>query len=234
MFTCKSAHSRLIRLLLFTVLAGSVAAFACEVAYVLLGSNFHVVVDGKCYRSAQPSLSDLQHFVERYGIRTVVNLRGENEDEEWYHAEKRRTHELGAVHLDVGLFGRHPPYEDDLQNLVKALDNAAQPMLLHCQSGGDRAGMAATAFLLLRSDTSLEEAREQLSLRFGHNPFGNAACQGRLFDCYARWLGEQNLVHSPERFRTWACKHYRRAQVINACDFNRPAVFHEPPLARFD
>lgn len=213
---------------------GSMLAVASEIVYVLVGQNFHVVVQNQCYRSGQPSLRQLEGTVRDLGIRTVINLRGDNDGVNWYDREKQKAKELGVVHLDAGLFGRHPPYEDDLHNLIKALDRAVPPILLHCQSGGDRAGLASTAFLLLKSDTPLEEARKQLSLRFGHNPFGNAACQGRLLDSYARWLQERNLTHTPDYFRNWACKHYRRVDVINECDLNRPPTFVEPPIARFD
>ena len=224
----------LVGCVLLTAALGSIAAFASEAVYVLLGPNFHVVRDHECYRSAQPSLGDLEHFAQEYGIRTVINLRGDNIGEDWYHAEKDKSEQLGILHLDAGLFGRHPPYEDDLHNLVKAIDTAKKPILLHCMSGGDRAGMASTAFLLLQTETPLAEARKQLSLRFGHNPFGNAACHGRLFDAYARWLNQHAYTHTPDRFRTWARKHYRRAEIVNDCDLNVPPTFAEPPLARFD
>ena len=227
------AVRRLLSCLCLTAALGSVAAFASEAVYVLLGSNFHVVRADECYRSAQPSLADLQHFAQTYGIRTVINLRGANDDEDWYHAEKEKSRELGLAHMDAGLFGRHPPFEDDLHNLVKALDTAKQPILLHCQSGSDRAGMASAVFLLLRTQTPLAEARKQLSLRFGHNPFGNAACHGKFFDAYARWLDLQKLSHAPDHFRTWARNHYRRCQIVNPCDHNRPPTFDEPPLADF-
>src|SRR5688500_13884949 len=121
------AVRRVLSCLLFTGALGSVAAFASEAMYVLLGPNFHVVRPLECYRSAQPTLSDLEHFAQTYGIRTVINLRGDNEGEDWYHAEKQKSQELGMAHVDAGLFGRHPPYEDDLHNLVKALDTAKQP-----------------------------------------------------------------------------------------------------------
>src|SRR5688572_20485158 len=97
------AIRRVLSCLIFTSALGSVAAFASEAVYVLLGPNFHEVRAHECYRSAQPSLGDLEHFAETYGIRTIINLRGDNDGEDWYHAEKEKSRQLGLTHLDCGL-----------------------------------------------------------------------------------------------------------------------------------
>ena len=38
--------------------------------------NFHEVKAGEFYRSAQPSADALSRYIDRHGIRTVINLRG--------------------------------------------------------------------------------------------------------------------------------------------------------------
>src|ERR671922_1591104 len=56
--------------------AGLALAACGHAGYVVFGPNFHAVVPGAVYRCAQPSGPRLERWVRRYGIRTVVNLRG--------------------------------------------------------------------------------------------------------------------------------------------------------------
>ena len=46
--------------------------------YLRLSGNFHAVEEGVIYRSAQLSGDDFQNRIRTYGIRTIINLRGEN------------------------------------------------------------------------------------------------------------------------------------------------------------
>jgi len=54
-----------------------------------------------------------------------------------------------------------------VRHLVEVLDRSEKPLLLHCNRGADRSGMAATMALLLETDTSLEKARGQLATLIG-------------------------------------------------------------------
>ena len=43
-----------------------------------LGDNLHAVVPGELYRSAQPTPELIADYQKSYGIKTIINLRGEN------------------------------------------------------------------------------------------------------------------------------------------------------------
>ena len=77
-------------------------------------------------------------------------------------------------------------------------------ILVHCFSGSDRSGLAAALGILLRSDGTIAEARRQLSIYYGHNPFGKASCHDRVLDRYEEWLLRNGLEHSPRKLQTWA------------------------------
>src|SRR5262245_46726283 len=55
--------------------AGLLVAVLAEVGRVFVGPNFHTVLPGRVYRTAQPSPDRLERLVRGYGIRTVINLR---------------------------------------------------------------------------------------------------------------------------------------------------------------
>lgn len=195
-------------------LLGLLLAAVVQFVYVCLGPNFHTVVPGCCYRSAQPSAAQIEALVQRHGIRTVFNLRGFNPGKDWYEEESQATRRLGIERVDLHMCGCYPPPEWELRKLVAGLEQATLPILLHCHSGSDRSALASAVFLLLRTGTGLEQARQQLHLIYGHNPWGMGSCQRRLLDHYEVWLEQQNLTHAPEHFSSWARNRYRSSEIL--------------------
>ncbi|MFP3802848.1 hypothetical protein, partial [Paraburkholderia sp. SIMBA_027] len=65
--------------------------------------NFHTVIEGQLYRSAQPTPSQLDTYVKEHGIKTIINLRGEKQNAAWYQAEIQTAQELGVEHVDFGM-----------------------------------------------------------------------------------------------------------------------------------
>lgn len=180
-----------------------------EAARTFLGSNFHTVVTGRCYRCAQPATADLRVLLRTLGIRTIINLRGE-EDQEWYRREVALAREMGVCLVDRGMWAARPATEEEFRVIVADVDAAEEPVLIHCVSGIDRSGIVSALFLLLRTDADVDRAMGQLSVCFGHNPWGKASCQDRILQSYAAWLAENNLRHHPDYFRCWAYAEYRQ------------------------
>src|SRR5262245_25326937 len=170
------------------VVLGVLLAGVAQVYDVTLGGNVREVIPGRLYRCAQPSADGLEALVRRHGIRTVVNLRGDNVGEPWYERERQTARRLGVAFVDVGLWAYHPPLADQLCLLVDTLRGAEYPVLVHCNSGGDRAGLASALGVLLQTAADVPAARGQLAWWLGHNPLGMAACHDRLLDRYDEWL----------------------------------------------
>jgi predicted protein tyrosine phosphatase len=105
--------------------------------------------------------------------------------------------------VDVGLWASQPPDRDEMRRFVQTLDESPYPILIHCQQGGDRTGMASVLVLLLQTDAGINAAKGQLSLRYGHYPYGRAAVMDRYLAAYERWLGKEGLEHSPAHLRRW-------------------------------
>lgn len=180
---------------------------------VFLGSNLHAVVPGKCYRSAQPTPAFLLNIQRTHGIRSIVNLRDENEDESWYQQEKHAAQQLGLELINTGLGSKEQPPEEDFYRFVQAMKDAPEPILIHCASGNDRTSLAAAVYLLMRTDTPISEARGQLSLRYGHIPWSKASCLRRILDSYETWLEQNGKDHNADLFYYWGM-HIYRPEVI--------------------
>ncbi|MCJ8517914.1 protein tyrosine/serine phosphatase [Pseudorhizobium tarimense] len=132
-----------------------------------LTGNFHEVIAGELYRSAQPTAAALERYIQSYGIKTVVNLRGES-SRDWYRDEKSVTARLGVNHLDFKMSaGRELTPEESFQ-LISLLRDAPKPILIHCQGGSDRTGLASVMYLQQIANVDEETAEWQLSLLYGH------------------------------------------------------------------
>src|SRR5438067_2518005 len=75
--------------------------------------------------------------------------------------------------------------------------------------GVDRTGLATTIALLLKTDTPFAEARQSLSLRYIHLPFGRTGHLDHFLDLYERWLHEQGQEHTTGSAREWLLHGYR-------------------------
>jgi len=158
------------------------AVFLPEVFRVTLGPNFHTVIDQRFYRAAQPSGATLENYIRAYGIHTVINLRGPNHGEDWFDEEEQVARRLGACFVTVNISASDKPQEEELRKLIQTFDKCPLPILVHCYSGSDRSGFASACYLLLHTPSTVSEARAQLSLRFGHFPWGKAGCLGQILD----------------------------------------------------
>jgi hypothetical protein len=189
-------------------LIGLLLALGMEAGRVLFGSNVHVVVPGQVYRSAQLSPHELKKLVQKYHLRTVVNLRGCCPGIDWYEAESRATHALDVSQEDICFSAGHLPSISEMRRLTEVLDESERPLVLHCKRGADRTGLAAAVFLLSQTETSLATAQRQLGLRYGHFALGRPAYLDEFLDLYTTWLREQGCEHSSTVFRHWVEEAY--------------------------
>jgi protein tyrosine/serine phosphatase len=149
------------------LLACAVLASSC-LGYRILSGNFHTVVAGELYRSAQVTPTRLEAYQRLHGIRTVINLRGAKPQAAWYRDEVAAADQLGIVHIDFRMSARRPLSMDQAHALLALLKTAPKPILVHCESGADRSGLAAALYLAGIYGAGAREAQRQLSIRFGH------------------------------------------------------------------
>jgi hypothetical protein len=170
--------------------------------------NFHTVLPGRVYRSAQPSAAELETILRKYDIRTVVNLRGCCAPMDWYLDECRVTHALNVAQEDISLSAMRLPSTSEIRRLVEVLDHCEYPILFHCYRGADRTGLASAVARLLQDGVTLDDALGQLGIAYGHVPIGKTGQIDRFFQLYADWLAEHGLAHAPDVFRRWVADGY--------------------------
>lgn len=133
-----------------------------------LSGNFHTVIAGELYRSAQPSTRQLTGYVKAHGIRTVVNLRGADETASWYKDEMEASRALGLNHVDFRMSPGKRLTTEQSQELIALLKDSPRPILIHCKAGADRTGLVSTIYLQQIAGIAEDTAEWQLSPLYGH------------------------------------------------------------------
>lgn len=144
--------------------------------------NFHCITPGQAYRSAQMDKDELEYYIPKHNIRSILNLRGENSDEPWYAEEIDVCQKYNVAHYDLALSARKEPLKNDVEQLLSIFNNAPRPILIHCKAGADRSGLAGAMWKVAIDGQSKKIAKKQLSILFGHIPFGQTAAMDNFFD----------------------------------------------------
>lgn len=154
------------RSLVAVVLAA--AGLAGYLGWLQASGNFHAVVPGEFYRSAQVTPEALRAYRTEDGIRSVINLRGADPGAGWYDRETASADALGIAHYDFAMSDRRQLSDADAARLVALMRAAPKPLLIHCRAGADRTGLAAALYLTAIAGVDVERAEGQLSIRYGH------------------------------------------------------------------
>ena len=143
-------------------------ALGAYIGYLQIYGNLHEVIAGQLYRSAQPSPSQIVDYADRYNIKSIINLRGDNEGKSWYDREIKTANALGIAHFDFKMSARRELSPERIAQLTRLMRDAPKPLLIHCKSGSDRTGLAAVIYLNQIAGVPEELAEGQLSIYFGH------------------------------------------------------------------
>ena len=116
-------------------------------------------------------------------MRTIVTLRGGNSFGS-YPLEVEACERAGLTFTSFVLRSRAVPTREEIEEAANFFETLEYPVLFHCKSGADRAGMMSALYLALHEGVPVAAARKQLSLRFGHIRHGKTGILDAFFDAY--------------------------------------------------
>lgn len=134
-----------------------------------LRGNFHEVIPGELYRSGQPSDQDIASYSKRYGIKTILNLRNE-ERADWYARETEAARKSGIEIIDFPMSADRELSLEQSRQLALIMARAQKPLLIHCEHGANRTGLASAIYIGAVKHLGEFSAEFQLSPYYGHIP----------------------------------------------------------------
>jgi protein tyrosine/serine phosphatase len=180
-------------------------------------NNFYPL-GGGMYRLSQPSPAQLRRYRDRLGIRTVINLRGDNA---WgsYAYEVEACQRLGITLVDHRLYSRRVPTVQEVLDTRDLFDRIEYPALMHCKSGADRAGLGAALYRHFRMGEPIAQLR-QLHWTYGHFQFGNT---GSLDYFFRRYL--QDSAADGIAFVDWVATRYDPQAMTRDFQLVKKSIF---------
>ncbi len=166
----------------------------------VIWTNLFQIAPG-VWRSNQPSPARLKK-AKAMGIRTVLNLRGADVFS-FYLFEKEACETLGLTLIDHKLQPRALVPRAQLLGLLEVFDRVERPVLMHCKSGADRAGLASALWLLHREGAEIDAARAMMSFRFLHRRGTSTGILDHMLDAYAA-----DCETDPMPIRRWIAERY--------------------------
>ncbi|AWI76810.1 MAG: tyrosine protein phosphatase [Betaproteobacteria bacterium HGW-Betaproteobacteria-13] len=130
-------------------------------------NNFYPL-GGGMYRCSQPSPRQIRKYRDRYGIRSIINLRGVHDYGSYFYEEEACT-QLGIRLISVKLYSRTPPSVAEIHRMRDIFAGLEYPALIHCKSGADRAGLGAVLYRVLHLGHPVSDAISELSWKYGHS-----------------------------------------------------------------
>ncbi len=180
---------------------------------------------GRFYRSAQVNRHQLEQWIDKYDLKTVVSLRGGSSNNPDLVASRTAAANKGIRFVQHKLRARRYPTKAELLGLWKIFAEGDYPMLVHCQSGVDRSGLASGLYLLWRTN-DLDQAEEQLDfIPYWHTGWFGSYKLDQVFEMYRPF-------HGTLSFPEWVEKEYRTPEPdrepVQHHDRSRP---HPRPAA---
>jgi protein tyrosine phosphatase (PTP) superfamily phosphohydrolase (DUF442 family) len=122
--------------------------------------HFRTIIPGALYRAGQPDADDVATAAERYGVKTIVNLRAERGP--FLETERAAAERLGLRWVDVPVPMGKPPSLEQVEQLLGIYDDPARrPLLFHCEYGSVRSAAVEALFRVEALGETAEQALER-------------------------------------------------------------------------
>lgn len=162
------------------------------------------------FMTSQPSPKKLENLILKYKIRTVINLRGENNHKDWYREEKRILSKKNVTLYNIKLSASNPIPRYEILKLLKIFNDIEYPLLVHCKDGFDRSYFFLTLLMKIQG--------RDIEKRY--------CCRVKIWDFfkeYENYLKKEGLKDNQEVFYNFLKNEYIPE------DFKYDLSFQKPP-----
>ena len=157
-----------------------------------INHNFETITEGKVYKSGVIPPDELKDYINKYQIKSVVDLRMPGTDDIVLNPEKlgELLAEKQAVAKIEGVnYFSNPseqvPSEKNISVFKKIMDNKANyPVLIHCYHGTGRAELYSAIYRIEYENFTNEEARNGVRALIKWSSFDDGKPKGEFLKAY--------------------------------------------------
>ncbi len=172
--------------------------------------NFHRLSEN-AFRSNHPSPAFIKKLKQKHGINTIISLRRADKTGQ-YQLEKEACEKHGITLINHPMSSRSFPDVDRILQAKDILENAKYPILIHCKSGADRAGMMSVFYKHFILKQPISEALSELSMKYGHFRWADTGKLDVFFDTFLAYEKE----NPDTTFIEWVENHYDKPKLNQA------------------
>lgn len=155
---------------------------AVNLYWVHIADRFEEISEGKVYKSGVMPPDKLKKTIEKYNIKTIVDLR-KLEDLKNIEKERSLAETLGVVHINIP--SDQVPETATVQEFLKVMDDEKNyPVLIHCEHGEGRAVLFSAIYRMEYEKWDNEKARCAARLITYGSGFSLDASKGKYLDHY--------------------------------------------------
>jgi len=157
-----------------------------------INHNFETITEGKVYKSGVIPPNEIEGYVKKYHIKSIVDLRMPGTNDLVLNPEKpgelQVEKEAVAKIKGVNYFSNpseQVPNEKNIAVFTKIMDNKANyPVLIHCYHGTGRAEMYSAIYRIEYENFTNEEARNGVRTLIKWSSFDDGKPKGEYLKAY--------------------------------------------------
>jgi protein tyrosine/serine phosphatase len=151
-------------------------------------------ISEQTYRSNQPFPWQILADKNKRGIKTIINLRGVRNCSSFFlEKETCAKHNIKLINFPVT--SRAAPKIETILAAKKLFNEIEYPMIMHCKSGADRAGLMSALYLILHKNIPVNDAKKQLSFKYLHLKYAKTGILDAFFDNYLKENKKQDFLN---------------------------------------
>jgi len=176
----------------FTLLAIVLVLVGKYIYDMNINHNFETITEGKVYKSGVIPPGELENYINKYHIKSVIDLRFPGTGDEVNNPEipAELTAEKNAIKKIKGVnyFNNgsdQVPKPENLKTFFRIMDNPANyPVLIHCYHGVGRAELYSAIYRIEYEKFTNEEARNGVRTLVKWSSFDDGKPKGEYLKAY--------------------------------------------------
>lgn len=157
-----------------------------------INHNFETITEKKVYKSGVIPPDELENYIQKYHIKSVVDLRFPGTADLVNNPEipKELTAEQEAISKIKGVTyfnngSDQVPTQQNLDSFFKIMDNSANyPVLIHCYHGVGRAELYSAIYRIEYENWTNEQARQGVRTIIKFSSFDDGTAKGEFLKAY--------------------------------------------------